>query len=185
MPENVTQLLVNWRNGDETALDQLMPIIYDELHRLAKRYMSRERRNHTLQTTALVNEAYLRLVGQGQAEWQNRAHFFGVAAQVMRHVLVDHARSRQYAKRGGEGRRVTLDDNLAISHEDQIEVLALDEALNRLAALDERKGRIVELRYFGGLSVEETAEVLELSAITVKRDWLKAKAWLYRELSQR
>lgn len=185
MPENVTQLLVNWRNGDETALDQLMPIIYDELHRLAKRYMSRERRNHTLQTTALVNEAYLRLVGQGQAEWRNRAHFFGVAAQVMRHVLVDHARSRQYAKRGGEARRVTLDDNLAISHEDQIEVLALDEALNRLAALDERKGRIVELRYFGGLSVEETAEVLELSAITVKRDWLKAKAWLYRELSQR
>lgn len=185
MPENVTQLLVNWRNGDETALDQLMPIIYDELHRLAKRYMSRERRNHTLQTTALVNEAYLRLVGQGQAEWQNRAHFFGVAAQVMRHVLVDHARSRQYAKRGGEAQRVTLDDNLAISHEDQIEVLALDEALNRLAALDERKGRIVELRYFGGLSVEETAEVLELSAITVKRDWLKAKAWLYRELSQR
>ncbi len=185
MPENVTQLLVNWRNGDETALDQLMPIIYDELHRLAKRYMSRERRNHTLQTTALVNEAYLRLVGQGQAEWQNRAHFFGVAAQVMRHVLVDHARSRQYAKRGGEAQQVTLDDNLAISHEDQIEVLALDEALNRLAALDERKGRIVELRYFGGLSVEETAEVLELSAITVKRDWLKAKAWLYRELSQR
>jgi RNA polymerase sigma factor (TIGR02999 family) len=185
MPENVTQLLVNWRNGDKSALDQLMPIIYDELHRLAKRYMSRERRNHTLQTTALVNEAYLRLMGQGQAEWQNRAHFFGVAAQVMRHVLVDHARSRQYAKRGGEANRVTLDDNLAISQEDQIEVLALDEALNRLAALDERKSRIVELRYFGGLSVEETAEVLELSAITVKRDWLKAKAWLYRELSQR
>ena len=185
MPENVTQLLVNWRNGDETALDQLMPIIYDELHRLAKRYMSRERRNHTLQTTALVNEAYLRLMGQGQAEWQNRAHFFGVAAQVMRHVLVDHARSRQYAKRGGEANRVTLDDNLAISHEDQIEVLALDEALNRLAALDERKSRIVELRYFGGLSVEETAEVLGFSVITIKREWLKAKAWLYRELSQR
>lgn len=185
MPENVTQLLVNWRNGDESALDQLMPIVYDELHRLAKRYMSRERRNHTLQTTALVNEAYLRLVGQGQVEWRNRAHFFGVAAQVMRHVLVDHARSRQYAKRGGDAQRVTLNDDLAISHEDQIEVLALDEALNRLAALDERKSRIVELRYFGGLSVEETAEVLGLSAITVKRDWLKAKAWLYRELSQR
>jgi RNA polymerase sigma factor (TIGR02999 family) len=184
MSQSVTQLLSDWRKGDEAAFNELMLLVYDELHQLAQRYMSRERPGHTWQATALVNEAWLRLAGQDQRDWQNRAHFFGVAAQVMRHLLVDHARAQQFAKRGGAAQRVTLDENAAISHEDQVEILALDEALQRLAQLDERKSRIVELRYFGGLSVEETAEATGLSAITVKREWLKAKTWLYRELSQ-
>lgn len=184
MSQDVTQLLVAWRGGNKEALNSLFPLVYDELRRLAKHYMSRERAGHTLQTTALVNEAYLRLVNQSDVEWQNRAHFFGIAAQVMRHLLVDHARAQQYAKRGGGAQRVTLDETAAINSEDQTTLLALDEALSRLGALDERKMRIVELRYFGGLSVEETAEVLGVSAITIKREWLKAKAWLYRELSQ-
>lgn len=184
MSQDVTQLLVAWRGGNKEALNSLFPLVYDELRRLAKHYMSRERANHTLQTTALVNEAYLRLANQSDVEWQNRAHFFGIAAQVMRHLLVDHARAQQYAKRGGGAQRVTLDETAAINSEDQTTLLALDEALSRLGALDERKMRIVELRYFGGLSVEETAEVLGVSEITIKREWLKAKAWLYRELSQ-
>ena len=184
MSQDVTQLLVAWRGGNKEALNNLFPLVYDELRRLAKHYMSRERANHTLQTTALVNEAYLRLANQSDVEWQNRAHFFGIAAQVMRHLLVDHARAQQYAKRGGGAQRVTLDETAAINSEDQTTLLALDEALSRLGALDERKMRIVELRYFGGLSVEETAEVLGVSEITIKREWLKAKAWLYRELSQ-
>jgi RNA polymerase sigma factor (TIGR02999 family) len=184
MSQSVTHLLSDWRKGDEAAFNELMLLVYDELHQLAQRYMSRERPGHTWQATALVNEAWLRLAGQDQRDWQNRAHFFGVAAQVMRHLLVDHARAQQFAKRGGAAQRVTLDENAAISHEDQVEILALDEALQRLAQLDERKSRIVELRYFGGLSVEETAEATGLSAITVKREWLKAKTWLYRELSQ-
>ncbi len=184
-PQEVTQLLVDWRGGDHSALDKLMLLVYDELHALARRYMRRERGDHTLQTTALVNEAYLKLVGQQSPDWQNRAHFFGVAAQVMRHLLIDHARSKRYARRGGGGTvRITLDDNVAAAPGESVDLLALNEALDRLDAIDERKRRIVELRYFSGLSVEETAEVLGLSVITIKREWLKAKAWLYRELNQ-
>ncbi|MGE0883349.1 MAG: sigma-70 family RNA polymerase sigma factor [Blastocatellales bacterium] len=181
---NVTQLLVDWRNGNDDALNQLMPLVYDELRGLAKRYMSRERSTHTLQTNALVNEAYLRLINQQDVDWQNRAHFFAIAAQVMRNLLVDHARSKQYAKRGGGAQQITLDEGLAVASEQSVDVLALHEALERLAEVDERKSRIVELRYFGGLSAEETAEVLGVSEITIKREWLKAKAWLFRELSQ-
>ena len=178
----ITDLLVNWRKGDKAALDQLMPLVHDELHRLAHRYMKRERPGQTLQTTALVNEAYLRLVDSKEIDWQNRAHFFGIAAQIMRHLLVDRARARRYAKRGSGGRQVTLDETALISPERDLELLDLDEALNKLAAIDARKSRLVELRYFGGLSVEETAEVLGVSGITVKREWSKTKAWLYREL---
>ncbi len=184
MPQDVTQLLVDWRNGDESALNQLMPLVQDELHRLAKRYMSHERPNHTLQATALVNEAYLRLAGQAPVEWQNRAHFFGIAAQVMRHLLVDHARARQFAKRGGGAQQVTLDDAVAVLPEASVEIIGLHTALGKLAQLDERKARIVELRYFGGLSAGETAEVLGLSEITIKREWLKAKAWLFQEMNK-
>jgi len=180
---NVTQLLYDWRNGNQDALNQLMPLVYDELRGLAKRYMKRERSSHTLQTNALVNEAYLRLVNQQTVDWQNRAHFFAIAAQVMRHLLVDHARSKQYAKRGGGSQQVTLEENVASVDGQSVELLALHEALERLAEIDERKSRIVELRYFGGLSSEETAEVLNVSEITVKREWAKAKAWLFRELS--
>jgi len=181
---NVTQLLVDWRNGNNDALNQLMPLVYDELRDLAKRYMRRENSSHTLQTNALVNEAYLRLVNQQNVDWQNRAHFFAIAAQVMRHLLVDHARSKQYAKRGGGAVQVTLDEGLAVSDENSVELLSLHQALERLEQIDDRKSKIVELRYFGGLSTEETAEVLGLSEITVKREWAKAKAWLFRELSQ-
>ena len=183
MPQDVTQLLAAWRNGEQAALDQLLPLVYDELHRLAKSYMSRERQNHTLQATALVNEAYVRLAGQSPVEWQSRAHFFGIAAQIMRHLLVDHARSRQVAKRGGGGQQITLDEAAAVQPEISVEVLALHEALEKLAQLDSRKARIVELRYFGGLGTDETAEVLGLSEITIKREWLKAKAWLYHEMN--
>lgn len=185
MPQDVTQLLVDWRNGDESALNELMPLVYDELHRLAKRYMAHERHNHTLQATALVNEAYLRLAGQEQVEWQNRAHFFGIAAQVMRHLLVDHARSRQSSKRGSGAQQITLDETAAVMPETSVEVIALNTALDKLAQFDERKARIVELRYFGGLGADETAEVLGLSEITIKREWLKAKAWLFQEMNKR
>lgn len=181
---NVTQLLVDWRNGDKAAFEQLMPVVYDELRRIARRHMSRETASHTLQTTALVNEAYLRLINQQNVDWQNRAHFFAVAARVMRCLLVDHARARAYEKRGGGALQVSLNEELASAPELSLDVLALDEALERLASVDARKSRIVELRFFGGLSVEETAEVLEVSAITVKREWLKAKAWLFRELNR-
>lgn len=183
-PQDVTQMLIAWQRGDSAALDQLMPLVYDELRRLAHRYMRRDRAGHTLQTTALVNEAYLRLADQKNMNWQSRAHFFALAAQVMRHLLIDYARRRRYAKRGGGARQVTLDEGAAVSPERSAELLALDEALRRLSALDPRKGQIVELRYFGGLSVKETAEVLGISDITVKREWSKAKAWLYRELSE-
>jgi RNA polymerase sigma factor (TIGR02999 family) len=181
--QDVTQMLVEWRNGDRGALNRLMPIVYDELRRLAHRYMKRQPQGHTLQTSALVNEAYIRLAGQRNVDWQNRAHFFAIAARIMRSLLIDHLRSRNFAKRGGGARRVSLDEVALISDERSEELLALDEALTRLSAIDERKGRIVELRYFSGLSVEETAEVLGLSPITIKREWLKAKSWLYRELS--
>lgn len=180
----ITQLLVDWRGGEQGALDKLMPLVYDELRRLAHHYLSQERPGHTLQPTALVNEAYLRLLDQQNADWQNRTHFFAVAARIMRHLLIDHARSRQYAKRGGGALRVSLDEATAVSADNPVELLMLAEALDRLTVIDERKVAIVELRYFGGLSVEETAEVMRLSTITVKREWLKAKAWLYRELNQ-
>jgi RNA polymerase sigma factor (TIGR02999 family) len=183
-PEEVTQLLKNWRSGDQSALDTLMPLVYDELHRMARRYMRRERAGHTLQTSALVNEAYLRLAGQRDIEWQSRAHFFAVAARVMRHLLVDYARNQKYAKRGGGAHQVTLDEAAIVSTGRNEQLLALDEALARLASIDNRKSRLVELRYFGGMSTEETAEVLGVSAITVKREWQKAKAWLYREMNR-
>ena len=178
----VTQLLNNWSNGDQAARDQLMTLVYEELHWLAHQYMKRERPGHTLQTSALVNEAFVKLVDQRDVHWQNRAHFFGIAAQLMRRILVDHARSRQSAKRGG-GRPVPLDEALTVSNERSTEVLALDEALNGLAVVDERKTRIVELRFFAGLSIEETAGVLAVSPGTVMRDWTLAKAWLRREMS--
>ena len=181
-PEEVSQLLVAWSNGDQAALDKLMPLVYDELHRLAKRYMARQQPGHTLQTTALIHEAYLRLVGQPAKRWQNRAHFFAVAAQAMRHVLVDYARSRHYAKRGGGARAVSLDEAAVVSEERAAELIAVDEALTDLAALHPRQSQVVELRFFGGLSVEETAEVLKVSPDTVRRDWRMAKAWLYNQL---
>jgi RNA polymerase sigma factor (TIGR02999 family) len=179
---NVSVLLHKWRDGDRAALDELVPLVYDELRRIARRYMRRERPGQTLQTTALVNEAYLRLAGSHPVAWQDRAHFYAVAAQVMRRLLVDRARARRYARRGGGGLRVTLDEEAAVAPGPDVELLALDVALAKLSELDERKGRLVELRYFGGLSNEEAAEVLGVSAITAKREWLKAKAWLYREL---
>lgn len=160
-----------------------MTCVYDDLRRLARRYLSRERQGHTLQTAALVNEAYLRLLGQQETNWQDRAHFFAVVARIMRHLLIDHARSRGYAKRNGD-LKVTLDESLAAAPERSCDLLALNEVLERLAAIDPRKARIVELRYFVGLSVEETAEALNLSDITIKREWLKAKAWLFRELAK-
>jgi RNA polymerase sigma factor (TIGR02999 family) len=182
-PPEVTQLLVAWSNGDRVAGDELMPLVYDELHRLAHRYMRKERPGGVLQTSALVNEAYLRLIDQKDVQWQNRAHFFGIAAQMMRRILVDHARGRQSAKRGGGADPVPLDEGLIVSNERNAEVLALDETLKTLAALDKRKSQIVELRFFGGLSIEETAEVLAVSPGTVMRDWTLAKAWLLREMS--
>lgn len=182
-PQEVTQLLVAWRNGDEAARDELMPLVYQELHRLAHQYMSRERSGHTLQTSALVNEAFLRLADQRDVQWQNRAHFIGIAGQMMRRILVDYARNRGYAKRGGGAVQVSLDEELVVSDERSAEVVALDDALQSLARLDERKSRLVELRFFGGLSIEETAEVLGVSPGTVMRDWTLAKAWLRREMS--
>jgi RNA polymerase sigma-70 factor (ECF subfamily) len=181
--QSLTELLQEWQHGDKEALDKLTPLVYDELRRIAHRYVRREREGHTLETTALVNEAYLRLVGQQKIEWQNRAHFFAVTAQVMRHILIDHARRRHYAKRGGEAVHVSLDEANVMSHERAAELVALDEALLELARLDPRKSRVVELRYFGGLSLEETAEVLEVSIMTVRRDWRAAKAWLYKAVT--
>jgi RNA polymerase sigma factor (TIGR02999 family) len=184
-PHNITQLLIAWSNGDKDAFARLMPLVYDELRQLAARYLHRERPAHTLQATALVHEAYLRLVDQSQAQWQNRAHFFGVAAQVMRRLLVDHARRQHAAKRGGVVPKLALDEALQVAGGRAMDVVALDEALTALAALDSQHSRIVELRFFGGLTIEETAEVVGVSPATVKRDWSMAKAWLYRELCQR
>jgi RNA polymerase sigma factor (TIGR02999 family) len=182
-PSNVTQLLRAWSDGDETALERLVPLVEAELRRLARRYMARERRGHTLQTTALVNEAFLRLVDAREVGWQDRAHFLGISARVMRRVLVDHARARGYQKRGGDRQKVSLSAAEGVTAEPAaLEVIALDRALDRLAAADERKARVIELRFFGGLSVEETAEVLHVSGDTVKRDWRLAKLWLVREL---
>ena len=181
----VTELLIEWSNGDKAALDKLMPLIHEELRRLAHHYMSNERPGHTLQTTALVNEAYLRLVNRKGVHWQNRAHFFAIAATLMRSILVDHARSHASAKRGGGGPRIEIDEAMIVSRERAAEVLALDDVLKKLANFDPQQSRIVELRFFGGLTIEETAEVLDLSRATIKREWTAARAWLYRELSKR
>lgn len=181
----VTQLLIEWSNGDKAALDKLMPLIHEELRRLAHHYMSRERAGHTLQTTALVNEAYVRLVNRKGVRWQNRAHFFGIAAKSMRSILVDHARGIAYAKRGGGVTKIELEEGMIASQERAAEVVALDEALVVLAEMDPKQSRIVELRFFGGLTIEETAEVLDLSPATIKREWTTAKAWLYHQLNER
>ena len=179
----LTQLLAAWSDGEEEALEKLAPLVHAELYRLAKRYMSRERPNHLLQTSALINEAYVRLIDWKAVRWQNRAHFFGVAAQMMRRILVDFARRRPHADKDQEAVHLSLDEALTVSSQRDPDLLALDDALKSLATIDERKSRIVELRFFGGLSVDETAEVMKLSSITVIREWNKAKAWLYRELS--
>lgn len=179
----VTELLVAWSGGDASAFDELVPLVHGELHRLARRQMRRERDGHTLQTTALVNEAYLRLIDVSRVRWQDRAHFFAMSARLMRRILVDHARSRRYLKRGGGAPRVTFDEGLAVSAEPAPDLVALDDALESLARIDRRKSQVVELRYFGGLSVEETAEALDVSPGTVMRDWRMAKAWLLREIS--
>lgn len=181
--QEVTQLLGDWRAGDERALDKLIPLVQPELHRLAHHYMSRERAGHTLQTTALLDEAYLLLVDSRKPAWQNRTHFVAAAAQLMRRIMVDHARERHALKRGGGALKVTLDEAALVTERRSEELLALDEALERLAAQDQCKSQIVELRYFGGLTAEETAEFLKLSLRTVEREWTMAKAWLYRALS--
>jgi RNA polymerase sigma factor (TIGR02999 family) len=183
-PNEITQLLIAWGGGDREALEKLAPLVHAELYRLARRYMSNESRGHTLQATALVNEAYLRLIDWKNVRWQNRAHFFGVSARLMRRILVDYARGRNYQKRGGGAVKVSLDEAAVISKERAGDFVALDDALNSLAVIDERKSQIVELRFFGGLSVEETAEVLKVSPRTVAREWSLAQAWLYRELKK-
>ncbi len=181
--ENVTQLLVRYQAGDHDALGQLFPVVYDELRRIAAGYMKRENPGHTLQATALVNEAYFRLVDQKAVEWQNRAHFFGVAAQIMRRILCDHARARRADKRGGNAPKLSLDEALGLSSGGTPDLVELDDALKKLAALSERQAKVVEMRFFAGLSVEEAAEALGASPATVKRDWTFAKAWLAKELS--
>ena len=179
---DITGLLVNWSKGDESALEQLLPLVERELRRLAHNYMRREDADHTLQTTALVNEAYLKLVDQKKTQWQNRAHFFAIAATIMRRILLNYARDQQRQKRGAKAKQVSLSEAAAISMDKGADLIALDEALTRLAADHARKSRVVELRYFGGLSVEEIAEVLQISEVTVARDWKFARAWLLREM---
>ena len=182
-PQQVSQLLIAWGEGDQAALDELMPLVYQELRRLAHHYMRQERPGHTLQTSGLVNEACLRLVDQSNIRWQDRAHFFGIAARLMRQVLVDYARKRSYQKRGGDAHRVSLDETMIVSEARAADVLALDHALKNLAEMDPRQSQIVELRFFGGLSIAETAEVLAVSPGTVMRDWTLAKAWLRRAVT--
>ncbi len=179
---DVTEMLLAWNRGQPGALDRLLPAVQDELHRLACRYMRQERPDHTLQATALVNEAYLRLVDQSRVSWRNRAHFIGVAARLMRRVLVDHARHRAARKRGGPDLRMTLAEDVAAPDKRSVDLVALDAALEKLAALEPRQARVVELRFFGGLTREETAEALDVAAVTVKRDWVAARAFLYREM---
>jgi len=183
-PDQVTHLLVRWRAGDRAALDSLMPLVYEELRSLAGHYLRRERPNHTLQSTALVHEAYVRLIGQEAPEWQSRAHFFGVAARLMRQILVDHARSGRAAKRGGHSLKLALDESLAGKEQQDLDILALNRALESLAELHPQQSQIVELRFFSGLSIEDAAEVLGLSPATVKRNWTTARAWLFREMNR-
>ena len=182
-PHEITQLLVEWSDGNQSALDELYPLVYDELHRLARRYMSRERKDHTLQTTALINEAYVRLVDQRNVRWSNRSHFFAISAQIMRRILIDHARRHAYAKRGGGARQVSLEEAATVTPEQSSELIRLDEALKSLAEMDPRRSQVVELRYFGGLNNEEIAGVLRVSENTVTRDWNMARAWLYQQLT--
>ena len=179
----VTRLLIRWREGDPQALEDLMPLVYDELRRLAHHYLQRERPEHTLQSTALVHEAYLRLAGQNPPQWQNRAHFFGIAAHLMRQILVEYARGHSAAKRGGSACKLTLDDAVLLTPQVDVDVVDLDRALTELSELDVQQGRIVELRFFGGLTIEDTSEVLGISPATVKRDWITARAWLHRAIS--
>jgi len=180
--DEITRLLQGWSEGDEQAMERLTPLLYKELHRIAHRYMRQERPCHTLQTTALINEAYLRLIGWKNVQWQNRAQFFGVSAQLMRKILVDFARSRNYAKRGGGARVISIEEEPAIAQGRAQDILVLDDALQRLASFDPRKSRIVELRFFGGLSLEETADILKVSSRTIRREWELAKVWLAREM---
>jgi RNA polymerase sigma factor (TIGR02999 family) len=181
---DVTQLLVNWSQGDEKALEQLMPLVYGELRRLAAAYLRRERSNHTLQSTALVNEAFLRMVHQHDVQWRNRAHFYGIAAQMIRRILVDYARGQHAEKRGAGAVKLVLDEAMAVPQQSpDVDLLSLNDALDRLAELDERQSRVVELRFFAGLSIEETAEVMHLSPASIKREWQTARAWLFREMS--
>jgi RNA polymerase sigma-70 factor (ECF subfamily) len=183
-PEAVTQLLAEWQKGDQNALDRLLPLVYGELRAIARRYLSRESAGHTLQSTALVHEAYIKLLGQKGIRWQNRAHFFGIAAQMMRRILVDHARHQHRDKRGGHAPQLSLDAAMGTAEpEAAVDLLALDDALSALATIDPRGARIVELRFFSGLTIEETAEVLDLSAGTIKREWSTARAWLYKEMT--
>ena len=182
MSQNITHLLKEWSDGDPRALDELTPLVYEELRQQAARYLRKERPGHSLQETALINEAFLRLIDVKDVQWQNRAHFFGIAANLMRRILVDHARRRDAEKRGGDHIRLTFDDAFAIAREPAVDLLAIDEALDRLAAIDEQQARVVELRFFSGLSVEETAAALGVSPKTVKRDWSVARAWLRREI---
>lgn len=183
-PKEVTQLLIRWSNGHGEALTELTPLVYHELRRLANHHLRRERPDHTLQPTALVHEAYLRLIDQTTVRWQNRAHFFGIAANLMRQILVNHALSRKAAKRGGTAVKLTLDEAVAVAKQPSVDLVALDDALGQLAVLDAQQGRIVELRFFGGLTIEETAEVLRISPTTVKREWTMAKAWLHGSLTK-
>jgi len=179
----VTALLVRWREGDRKALDALIPLVYSELRRLARYYLQQERSDHTLQSTALVHEAYMRLAGQDPPQWQNRAHFFGIAAHIMRQILVEYARGRGAAKRGGNSSRLTFDEALDLPLPQDVDVIALDKALTELSEMDEQQGRIVELRFFAGLTIEDTSEALGISPATVKRDWITARAWLHRAIS--
>ena len=179
----ITELLAEWREGNQSALDNLYPLVYDELHRLARRYMSRERKGHTLQTTALINEAYVRLVDQKNVQWANRSHFFAISAQIMRRILIDHARRHAYAKRGGGAQQVSLEEAATVTPEQGLELIRLDEALKSLAEMDPRRSQVVEMRYFGGLNNEEIAGVLHISENTVTRDWNMARAWLYQQLT--
>lgn len=181
---DITQYLQDWRGGNASALEDVLPFVYNELRIIARRYRSKENTGHTLQTTEIINEAYLKLIDQSGTDWQNRSHFFAVASRVMRNLLVDHARAKNYQKRGNGAEKVDLEEVALFSNENDESIINLHEALERLEKFDERKARIVELRYFGGLSAEETGEVLGVSEITVKREWLKAKAWLYNELAQ-
>jgi RNA polymerase sigma factor (TIGR02999 family) len=181
----ITRLLDNWHQGDQKARDELIPLVYDQLRRMARQRLWHQRPDHTLQSAALVSEAYLRLVQQKSPEWQNRAHFFGVAAQMMRNILVDYARNRLAAKRGGGAQRLSLETEFAPAHQREIDLVALDDALTKLASLDAEQSRLIELRYFGGLSIEETAEVMGVSPATVKREWATARAWLQHELKSR